>query len=75
MKKHFVTLCGIVAFLFAGNVATAQENPYVNLRIESRGDYQYENIGGNTVDANSGFRGKQLNLRLNGSINDSWSYA
>ena len=75
MKKHFATFCGIVAFLFAGNVATAQENPHVNLRIESRGDYQYENIGDNTVDANSGFRGKQLNLRLNGNINDSWSYA
>ena len=74
MRKHFATVCGIVAFLFVGNVATAQESSRVNLRVEARGDYQYENIEGNTVEASSGFRGKQLNLRLNGNINESWSY-
>lgn len=75
MKKHLTTFCGIVAFLFGGHMATAQENPHVNFRIEARGDLQYENIAGNTIDGNTGFRGKQLNLRLNGNINDSWSYA
>ena len=75
MKRHLATFCGIVAFLFGANMATAQEHSKVNLRIESRGDFQYENIAGNTVDANTGFRGQQLNLRLNGNINDSWSYA
>ena len=74
MKKHLTTFCGIVAFLFGGHMATAQENPHVNLRVEARGDLQYENIAGNTIDGNTGFRGKQLNLRLNGNINDSWSY-
>ena len=56
-------------------LGTAQENPKVDLRIEARGDLQNELIDGNVVDANTGFRGKQLNLRLNGNINDSWSYA
>ena len=74
MRKHLTTFCGIVAFLFGSNVATAQENPRVNFRVEARGDFQYEDIAGNTIESNTGFRGKQLNLRLNGNINDSWSY-
>lgn len=74
MKKHLVTFCGIVTFLFCGHVATAQESSHVNLRVEARGDFQYENIAGNTIDGSTGFRGKQLNLRLNGNINESWSY-
>ena len=74
MKKHLATFCGIVAFLFGGHVATAQESSRVNFRVEARGDFQYEDIAGNTIAGNTGFRGKQLNLRLNGNINDSWSY-
>ena len=74
MKKHLAAFCGFIAFLFSGHLVTAQENPRVDLRVEARGDLQYENIAGNTIDGNTGFRGKQLNLRLNGNINDSWSY-
>ena len=74
MRSHFAAFCGIAVALFVSNMATAQENSHINLRIEARGDYQYENVEGSAVDANSGFRGKQLNLRLNGNINDSWSY-
>jgi hypothetical protein len=74
MRKHLATFCGIVTFLFGSNVATSQENPRVNFRVEARGDFQYEDIAGNTIESNTGFRGKQLNLRLNGNINDSWSY-
>ena len=54
--------------------ATAQENNHVNLRMEARGDLQNEMIDGNPISASNGFRGKQFNLRLNGNINDSWSY-
>ncbi len=75
MKKHLATFCGFIAFLFSGHLATAQENPRVDLRVEARGDLLYENIAGNTIDGNTGFRANQLNLRLNGNINDSWSYA
>ena len=75
MKKHLATFCGFIAFLFSGHLATAQENPRVDLRVEARGDLLYENIAGNTIDGNPGFRANQLNLRLNGNINDSWSYA
>ena len=58
-----------------GSMAMAQGDAKVNLRLEARGDLQYENVEGHTIDGTTGFRGKQLNLRLNGSINDSWSYA
>ena len=54
--------------------STAQESNSVNLRMEARGDYQYENIDGYPMDGANGFRGKQLNLRLNGTIGESWSY-
>ena len=72
--KRALTCMGLLSFFLLGNEAVAQESNHVNLRIESRGDYQYESIDGNPMDAANGFRGKQLNLRLNGTINDSWSY-
>lgn len=75
MKKHLATFCGIMAFLFGANNAFAQEQTRVNLRMEARGDVQYENIDGLTMDGSTGFRGKQLNLRLDGNINEAWSYS
>ena len=72
MKKLTTWLLGVASL--CALATTAQENPKVDLRIEARGDLQNELIDGNVVDANTGFRGKQLNLRLNGNINDSWSY-
>ena len=74
MKRYGNILCGILAVLLGGNVAMAQEAAKVNLRLEARGDAQYENIEGLMIDGNTGFRGKQLNLRLNGNINEAWSY-
>ena len=73
MKRHRTILLGVMAL--CGSMAMAQGDAKVNLRLEARGDLQYENIEGHTIDSNTGFRGKQFNLRLNGNINDSWSYA
>lgn len=75
MKKHVTILLGVIASAFCGGMATAQEDAKVYLRMEARGDAQYETIGGHLIDGNTGFRGKQLNLRLNGNITDAWSYA
>ena len=72
MKRHRTILLGMMAL--CGSMAMAQGDAKVNLRLEARGDLQYENIEGHTIDSNTGFRGKQFNLRLNGNINDSWSY-
>ena len=74
MKKHVNILLGIIASALC-NVAVAQEHSNVNLRMEARGDAQYENIDGQTMDGSTGFRGKQLNLRLDGNINEAWSYS
>ena len=41
MRSHFAAFCGIAVALFVSNMATAQENSHINLRIEARGDYQY----------------------------------
>ena len=65
---------GLLSFFLLGTEAVAQEGNHVNLRLEARGDFQSEMINGNPMDASNGFRGKQLNLRLNGNINEAWSY-
>ena len=72
MKRHRTILLGVMAL--CGSMAMAQGDAKVNLRLEARGDLQYENIEGHTIDSNTGFRGKQFNLRLNGNITEAWSY-
>lgn len=69
-----MAVVGLLSFFTFVADAEAQDFSRVNLRLEARGDYQYDNVAGNTVPASSGFRGKQLNLRLNGNIDESWSY-
>lgn len=61
--------------LFIINTVCAQDNNHVDLRIEARGDYQNEMHDGGLYEPNSGFRGRFLNLRLDGNITDSWSYS
>ena len=72
MRKLATWLLGVASVCVLN--ATAQDNNHVNLRLEARGDFQNEMIDGNPMVASNGFRGIQLNLRLNGTINDSWSY-
>ena len=73
MRKLTTWLLGVASVCVL--TANAQENNHVNLRMEARGDYQYENIDGYSMDAANGFRGKQFNLRLDGTINEAWSYS
>ena len=75
MKRHVIALCGIIAAMFCCSVTMAQGDEKINLRLEARGDLQLEAFGNDVTSKNTGFRGKQLNLRLNGNINKSWSYA
>ena len=75
MKKYVIILLGVIASVFSCGMVMAQEDAKVYLRMEARGDFQYEDIAGKTVDGSTGFRGKQFNLRLNGNITESWSYA
>ena len=71
MKKIICTLCLVMSVL----CAKAQENKVVNLQLETRMDYQREYLDGDAVKSNSGFKGKYLNVILNGNINDHWSYS
>ena len=53
----------------------AQDNGLVNLRIEARLDYMQEYLQGNPVNDNSGFKGRYLNIRMDGQISDHFSYS
>lgn len=70
--KHrllFALLMLIPAFM------QAQDNGLVNLRIEARLDYMQEYLQGNPVNDNSGFKGRYLNIRMDGQISDHFSYS
>lgn len=70
MKK---TLCTLLMAVCAFTVA-AQEST-LDLKGEVRFDYQREYLDGDAVKANSGFKGKYLNVILNGTINEHFSYS
>lgn len=71
MKKAF--LLGLAA-LFCANIF-AQEQKLLTLRLEARGDYQREYIEEDMNAAATGFKGKFLNLRLDGSIGENFFYS
>lgn len=45
------------------------------LDVEVRGDWQYENLKGETLPATSGFEGKFLNFRMDGSLLEGLTYS
>ena len=71
MKKTFYLLLMIVCAISVN----AQENSLVDLKAEVRFDYQREYLDGDAVNSNSGFKGKYLNVMLNGTINEHFSYS
>jgi hypothetical protein len=50
-------------------------NPTVKLDLEARIDFQREVVDGETLDDNSGFKGKYLNVKLTGQLTKHLSYA
>ena len=71
MRRFFV----LVLFAILGTAVSAQESELLTLRVEARLDYMNESIHGNKVDAASGFKGRYLNLRMDGNITDGLSYS
>lgn len=53
----------------------AQENKWLDLQGEVRVDYQREYLDGDAVKSNSGFKGKFINIHMNGNISDAFSYS
>ncbi len=71
MKKRIQTL----ALAFVALTTTAGAEDLVNLRMSTRLDYQQEYVDGDKVNDNSGFKGKYLNVLLDGTIADGFSYS
>lgn len=70
MKKIFLLL----SLLIACNVA-AQTHQLSTLRLEARGDYQRFYVDATSVKENTGFKGKFLNVRLDGQIGENLTYS
>lgn len=62
----------LATFAFFATTLSAQLS---RLDVEVRGDWQYENIEGSSLAANSGFEGKFLNFRMDGSLAEHLSYS
>lgn len=75
--RKIVTLMLLVAGFVsvAANKIYAQDENIVNLQAEVRVDYQYEGINGDKIVDNTGFKGKYLNVILNGSLSKTISYS
>ncbi len=54
--------------------AVAQDELF-NLELQARVDYMHEQLDGQKVAPNSGFKGRFLNIYLSGKINDHFSYS
>ncbi len=71
MKKALL----IAILALAATALSAQENEMLILSLETRLDYQQEYLAGNKMNDNSGFKGKYLNLRMDGNLGAGFSYS
>ena len=70
MKR--VLLTGLFALCFAG--LFAQSKP-INLIVEARFDSQSEYVDGDMIEDNSGFKGKFINIRMDGDLGHGFTYS
>lgn len=75
MKRFLLSLAlgAAAAGMYADSPETDEK--ILNLRLETRLDWQGDWKDGNTVKDNTGFAGKYLNLRLDGNITHNLSYS
>lgn len=71
MKFRFIS----VLFALLPLAAYAQDNELMTLRIETRLDYMQEYVDDFKINSNSGFKGKYLNIRMDGKLTDGLSYS
>ena len=69
------TFCALLAVLCCQFAFAQQQESLLNLGIETRADYQREYIDGDAINDNCGFKGKFLNIRMDGRINDKLTYS
>ncbi len=77
MKNTFCALLAVVCcqFAFAQQDNALLNSGVLNLGIEARADYQREYIDGTAIKDNCGFKGKYLNIRIDGRLNEKFSYS
>ena len=61
--------------LLFSTILSAQSGELMNLKFEVRADYTQDYIGSAKQDANSGFMTKYMNVRMDGKINENFSYS
>lgn len=71
MRSFFLA----VLLALAAVSVSAQENELVTLRIEARLDYMQEYLSAEKINAGSGFKGRYLNLRMDGNLAEGLSYS
>lgn len=63
------------ALFEVGDAPRVDASEIVNIGFDARIDYQHDWIDGNTVDDNSGFKAKYINLHLDGTIIPGLTYS
>ena len=69
MKFHFIS----VLFALLPLAVSAQDSELLTLRVEARVDYMQESVGDFKINDNSGFKGRYLNIRMDGNLFDGFS--
>lgn len=72
MKK---TVLATIIAATAFNLSAENNETLLNIQGETRFDYQRDWLDGTTVKDNTGFMGRYLNLRVNGTITKGLSYS
>lgn len=73
MRKIFLLLCYTAALCASADEPS--NNEFVNLQAEVRLDYQRDWQDGANIKGNSGFEGKYLNFRVDGTITEGLTYS
>lgn len=75
--KEYKMRPGLILALLAliSTSALAQESGLMSLRFEVRADYMQEYQSGSKIHGNSGFKGRYLNIRMDGNITQGLSYS
>ncbi len=79
MKKTTISLRALfvlcMALMTFGYAQAQEQNEIFRLGVEARFDWLNQSVDGNKIDANSGFKVRYFNLRMDGQISSKFSYS
>lgn len=70
MKKLILTL-----IFTASSLLLSAQDELMTLRIEARVDYMQEYQGDHKINGSSGFKGRYLNIRMDGKLGEGFTYS